>query len=215
MKSLLSLLLVLLSVSFFVGCSEDAVEPATYTIQDVFPLSVGKQSTYHNEYYKTDGTVSGRDTVILIVDSTTIFNGIPAYAVHSYEKIIYYYSGTDAYGSFQSTPKPSLFLRYPMAINETLTLRDTTLNGGYRSKTILRYVGDNVSVTVPAGTFSCLHYQNIGFFGEDTGALDTSSRADMYLAIGIGFIKEDGIQKSLIDSVWRPSYSSQLASYIK
>lgn len=217
MKTLIAFLIAVFTMSVFSGCSEDSATPNTYTIQNVFPLKVGNKWTYQNTYYNLDGsidTTNGSDSVIFLVDSAIVYNSIPAYAMTIVEKSIMYYLNTDLFMVDQFSGNPRLILRYPMNINETILIKDTTYSSGGRSKNILRYVSDNVSITVPAGTFNCINYEQISLNGEKD-ALDTTFRSNIYLSFGIGLIKEDSYRISNVDSTWHRSYTSVLTSYSK
>jgi len=214
MKTFAAFLLLSITLSLYSGCSEDTVSTNNYTIKDVFPLADSNKWTYQSTSYNADGTIYGtKDSFTLSFDSVVTFNGLPAFLVANSEGNVLYYSGPNLYSGDMKSNNSQLFFRYPMNINETIVTEDTLYSSGYRSKNYLRYISDNTTITVPAGTFNCIGYETIGMYGLD-GALDTTSRRNDYFAFGIGIIKETNYQISSIDSSsWYLSYTMELVTH--
>jgi len=220
MKTLVTFLLILLSASFFYGCSEDAVTPNTYTIKDVFPMKVGNTWTYviHDSI---EFGVPSNHTYTVSVDSSTTFQGQPAFAgsinVDSAFRVdaTLYYSGPNLNSIDPTNNSTQLVVRYPMSINESVVTFDTLYDDGHRQKEYMRYSSDNTSITVPAGTFGCIVYDTFGLYGTEGSVLDTTSRGKQYYSFGVGLVKDIDSSRSYIDSTWYQSGTTELVSYSK
>lgn len=191
MKSLSALLLALLALSNLTGCSEDPV-PSGGTIQQLFPLSVGNSWTLQQTIYDDAGNVTNTDTSRMTIDSTgTVFGHSGFYFSSDGDHGFYYYqNGIDVrYQDPKDEQDNSIVMRYPMAENEILVIKDTTTEAGYRTKEFIKLISENTSVTVPAGTFNCLTYIKYRLYGNST--LDTTSYIVMSAAFGKGIIQQD------------------------
>jgi len=188
MKLLSSLALALLSVSFFAGCSEDST-PNNYTIQNVFPLKKYNHWTYR---YFDDGLA------VISVEDTTTYKGMPAFEIDVTgglgEDGIMYYSNDEV--RWGDRPE-DLIAKYPMKVDETVTLKDTTYSNGKRIRSIFKLFSENEQVSVHAGTFSTLHYEVIN--STQTGTtIDTTSAIHTYFAFNVGMIKREENQKNIV-----------------
>lgn len=214
MKTLTTLLLGILGITFITGCSEDTTSPTSYTIKDVFPMASGNSWAYIWTKYDTDGSISKETSTKITTDSAGNVNGISGfYGTSDDENKFYYYTANDArvidYPS--SGNRSILIAHYPMNINEIITVRDTTYIDGSRSRQTMRLVADKVSITVPAGPFSCLEYETVSFSGVDD-KLDTSGIETSFFSFGVGLV-ESTYYTYFPDTVKRLYHSFKLSSY--
>lgn len=218
MKTLIAFLIVVLSVSFFYGCSDDAITPNTYTIQDVFPLKVGNAWTYA-VHDSVELGVPNDYTLKITIDSAITHQGIPGFAgsigrVGSFgSNGIFYYSGPNLYSYNPMYNSGQLVVRYPMSINESVVTFDTLYDDGHRQKEYMRYSYDNTSITVTAGTFGCIVYDTFGLYGTEGTVLDTTSKGKQYYSFDVGLVKDIDSSKSYFDSTWYQSGTMELVSY--
>ena len=190
MKSSVSVLLLVFSVLYF-GC--DSSEPdENVTIQQLFPLNVGNVWALSREEYNADGSVEGRDTLRITIDSAGVLNGRQGfYSTNPDGELFFvYYSGNDMYSYGPSRDRTDLILHLPENFNEDFVTADTTYSGGYHSKSIMKLVSKNAPVTVPAGSFSTFKFESIHLYGQ--GVLDTSSMSVLHFAPGVGLVFQQG-----------------------
>lgn len=195
MKSLSALLLALLALSNLTGCSEDPV-PSGGTIQQLFPLTVGNSWTLQQTIYDDAGNVINLDTTRTTVDSAgTVFGHSGFHSTDHGEHVFFYYqNGIDfRYQNIRDETDNHIMIRYPMAENEILVLKDTTTEDGYRTKEFIKLISENTSITVPAGSFNCVTYINYYLYGNAT--LDTTSYTVMSFAFGKGLIQRDSYRR--------------------
>jgi hypothetical protein len=189
MKLLSSLTLVLFSVSFFAGCSEDGTSN-NYTVQQLFPLKAGNLWSYSAYEYNDDGSLRDEYYMNIIVDSATTYQGTPAFAGEMFgEKGILYFQNDQLNGV--QTSQPFLIIKYPMAVGQPIIIRDTAYNQT-RYVTYLQLGSNNEMVTVPAGTFSTLRYDmtRVAITTSVVGTnIDTISGSSTYYAVNVGLIK--------------------------
>src|SRR6187399_2146229 len=132
MKLLSTLALVLCSVSFFAGCSEDST-PNNYTIQNVFPLKEYNSWSYRYSQYNDDGSYSDDFYAYITTEDTTTYKGMSAFEIDVVGNLgedgVMYYSNDEV----RSSDRPEdLIVKYPMEVDETVTLIDTTYFDGKR-----------------------------------------------------------------------------------
>lgn len=216
MKSLTFLSLVFVTFVLF-ACKSDSTSPnntTTYTIEDIFPLIAGNYLSYATADYDTSGTIINIDTVTFSIDSSITFNGKPAFAVNLFgRQIINYYDGSDIFSVIPPGDHAQLVLRYPSAVGEVVTIRDSTYDTGERERRVFSVVADKVPIVVPAGNFDCIHYQFIYEVGFSAASLDTSSVVDQYFAPGVGMVSSDSY--TFINKKRKLSFTHRLIDYIK
>jgi hypothetical protein len=167
MKTFFYCFILLCAVSLLPSCKSGTSPSASNTsIQDIFPLKVGNSWVYAVTEYSSDGTVKGTfpDT-IRIVGSTTS-QGAPAfeYTQQGADTLLFYYSGSSDLYSVQRG-NASIALHYPMNIGDTYVLSDSIYPSGFEDKYVLILQSNNESVTVPAGSFSSVHYDQLEIEG--------------------------------------------------
>ncbi len=154
-------------------------------MQQLFPLAIGDTWIVHGQTFDTTGKIITDATYPLLkILGTQQFQGQQAFQALSgisSDTLLFFISGTDLYQvtNFNAQPIIGQYLRYPMNAGETLSLNDSTK---------LIFQGNNESVTVSAGTFSCYHFDNIVISGK--APFDTLSMDRLYLASGIGIVQD-------------------------
>jgi hypothetical protein len=194
MKAISSLALVFIfTVSFFNGCKTSTAPPST-TIQDVFPLKVGDRWTYHTQNFRLDGTTSVDTTVAIMIVRQATYQGNSAFVYsigdtndNDNRNIVYYDANSNV--TMLKDGFPTTMLHYPMNDDESLTLHDTTYPDNTISREILVLRQSNETVSVPAGNFVCLHYDDLRIRGT-ANALDTTYKAILYFSVGTGLVQE-------------------------
>ena len=158
-------------------------------------MKIGNRWTYNFQSFNANGLKMSDTLLNVVVEAQDTYVGHTGYLLSTGDVkhlIFYYYDGiTDLFKAEDNNGKSQLFLRTSMAVDSELILKDTTFFG-IRQKSIVVLRNTNESVTVPAGTFLCLHYDAIDFSG--VSASDTVSQAKMYFSSGIGLIKEEDSQ---------------------
>jgi hypothetical protein len=199
-------------LSLLAGCSEDTIVSNSHTVQEVFPLHVGNNWKYLWNEYGVLGDIIRRDTDFVHVDSVTSYNGKPAFALNG--SMIYLYSGNDLMyvSSYNTTGEsPLIILRYPVKVNESITVSDTTDPSGHQVLRTIRLASVDSIITVPAGTFKCLFYETYRIQGR-AGELDTFFISQEYYALGVGRIKGNHYAYHN-NGVKRPYVFEELHSY--
>jgi hypothetical protein len=202
MKLLSTLAIALISVSFFAGCSEDST-PNNYTVQNVYPLKEYKFWTYRYGELDDNGNYIDDFITHITVEDTTTYKGMPAFVVDEdgtlgQDRIMYYSNDEVRY----SDRPEDLIAKYPMKVNETVTLKDTTYANGKRIRSIFKLLAENEQVTVYVGTFSALHYERINTTQTGT-TIDTTSATHTYFAFNVGLIKREDYVKNVLVGVYK------------
>lgn len=187
-------LLLLCSFVLFFGSCKNATTPDTATIEQLFPMSVGNSWTYHSQSFNQDGSIS-KDTTLawLTITGTQQYQGHLAYITAfggGSDQSLLFYSGSDLMQVSSSSPSsaPQSILHYPMNSGSTFTFRDTTYPDGRVDRSLLVLRGKNENVTVPAGSFSCYHFETLDVYGMPS-SLDTGYSEDLYFASNVGWIQ--------------------------
>src|SRR5688572_12768911 len=191
MKKLIYSLLILCSVSVLSSCSDDPAASGG-TVQQLFPLATGNSWTLQQTIYDDAGNVTNLDTSRMTIDSAGSLFGHSGFHSSSDGDHGFYYYQNDIdlrYQDPKNEEDNNIVMRYPMAENEILVVKDTTTEDGYRTKEFIKMISENTSVSVPAGTFNCVTYINYRLYGNST--LDTTSYIVMSAAFGKGIIKQD------------------------
>ena len=187
-----SILFFTILFGFFLGCSDSSTEPETQkvTIDSLFPLKIGNSwSVQVKEYSKSTGMLSGTDTTDILVTGNTTFKGLSAFsATFDGDPGVIYKSGNDLYFVDMPSGFQQLVARYPMTIGQTDKVIDTLVDDT-RTRVFFKLLSSNESVTVPAGTFSTYHFQEIDLSGK-AEPLDTLGITNTYFTPGTGFIRQ-------------------------
>ena len=217
-----TLCLLLLCAATFGACKETATSPtADATLAEIFPLKVGNEYNYHLTFYNSDGSIRTDTTQNVLVRSEQSVLGHPAFVGSvngdtSGSKLFYYDGTSDLYraDSYGATYRIEKVLHSPMLIDQPFALSDTTYPDGsvYKTRLVLR--SKNESVTVPARTFSCYHYDRIGLSKAPTSStFDTTGISKLFFAPGVGLVLEKDYT-STTNNVQRPIGKFELTSYI-
>ncbi len=162
---------------------------------DLFPLTVGDLWTYHHQEFRDDGSISLDVNQDELVRSQLVFRGTPTFEISiagdTLKDLQRYISGTCLYVLTNANKVPHLIceLFYPSAIGKTIVLSDTTTPSQYETRLIMILRSATEQVTVPAGTFSCAHFDEYLLQGNPA-ALDTIPLFSLYLASGVGKVSE-------------------------
>lgn len=190
MKLACSILLLFACLSYL-GCeTSSGGGPLGETIQNVFPMKVGNSWSYLATSYHVNGGIAEQDTFRFSIDSAGTVNGHAGFYASLFGVGFLYYSGNDLMADDLTGDKPQFWMRYPMEVGEEIVLKDT-VNGSYREKDIVRLVSKNTTITVPAGTFTCIWYKTTGMDNTLNGTFDTTTTSDFYVALGVGLIKTE------------------------
>lgn len=217
-----TLCLLLLCAATFGACKESATSPtADATLAEIFPLKVGNEYHYHLNLYNADGSIELDTTQSVLLRRQQTIIGNTAFEVSvngdTSGSVFFYYNGTsDLYRaySYNAVFQIERVLHYPMEIDQPFALKDTTYPDGsvYKTRLVLR--SKNESVTVPARTFSCYHYDKIGLSKTPTSStFDTTGIATLYFAPGVGLVLEKDYT-STTNNAQRLAAKFELTSYI-
>jgi hypothetical protein len=176
----------------------------------------GNYWVYDAKAYNSDGSVAAKITQTVEVTGTETFQGHPSFDVDVGSGPtggqLYFYSGSDLYAGFTGgiNPNSQIMLRYPMSPGETFVISDTTYYASYRYREELIFRGNNQSVTVPAGTFSCYRFEHLSMSGNAT-KLDTQQIDEQFFSPGVGLIEINTYGKDTL--AMKLGVSEQLTSY--
>jgi uncharacterized protein DUF3108 len=207
------LIVLLLPILAYFGC--DSTAPVTdHSIQDIVPLDSGNRWTYLVTQYTGGGGIQRIDTIGNVIGAPLTFNGnsgyYPSDCACKYGFL--HYSGNDLVAYDSSDKTSSIVLRYPMGSDESIIVVDSIDQQGLRLQGTLRMLSTNASVTVPAGTFSCVKYEDLYLYGADT-FLDTAQIIYRYYAPGVGLVMQEQYRYSPNDTPPQIEFSSKLLSY--
>lgn len=186
----------LIGLGVLSGCKDSGSAIGTnVSVQEIFPMKIGSRWTYNFQSFNSSGVKMSDTLLDVAVEVQDTYVGHQGYLLSTGDVkhlIFYYYDGTtDLFKSEDNNGKSELFLHTPMTVDQELVLKDTTLFG-VRQKSILVFRSANESVTVPSGSFICMHYDRIELSGVSVA--DTLSQAKMYFSTGIGLIEEKDTQ---------------------
>ena len=196
MKHYLLPVFILLAGLGLSSCSIPSNSKPSGTMADLLPLTVGDLWTYHHQVFKDDGTILLDTTQDHLIRSQQMFQGTPTYEISvagdTLRDLQIYISGTSLLRltNINHVLLLKRILYYPSGIGKTIVISDSTIpTSQLETKVIMILRSDNESVTVPAGTFSCNHFDEYQLRGI-APALDTTPLFSIYLASGIGEIQE-------------------------
>jgi hypothetical protein len=202
--------LLAICASFLSSCSEDSATPGSYTIKNIFPLSVGSKWELQVLRYDSLGAVVDLDTAEVRVDKDTTYQGIPGYKTFAFDDYqILYYSGDNLWRIGIGATMPDFMLRYPIAAGEVYVIEDTTTESGDRTRNTIRILSESEKTTVPAGTFDCIKYELLRMYGDQSN-FDTSSLLHVFFSPNTGYIRENFITRT--GKIYK---SHQLLKYTK
>lgn len=140
------------------------------------PLSVGDQWTYH---YGIPSLSS--ESLTISITKTIEIDGVElaesGNATAGYDYLRNHSDGLYIYGtSFGMYATPQLFRKYPCSVGDTWS---DALGGTYEVQSI------STSITVPAGTFDCIHYYYS--YHNSTG----HTEHQLYYCSGVGMVRQD------------------------
>lgn len=175
------------------GCSEEPTTSQTqYTIQDVFPLTVGNNWRYAVHSYDKNGTTTDIDSSTISVDSTIGTGSNIAFwtQLGDDKPHLMYYSGPELIAYENDGTLSDVRFKYPMSVNEVIVLEDTVRSSGTHYRKTMSLISDNTPITVPAGTFDCITYEYLSMSGKGS-ALDTTSMMQYHMGFGVGIVQRD------------------------
>ncbi|MDP4219636.1 MAG: hypothetical protein Q8916_06505 [Bacteroidota bacterium] len=177
---------------------------STASVQDLYPLKIGDSWTYHRQVLSPTGSVTFDTEDTLTLPNQITFQGQQAFQqnltpIDTIGTEWYYYNGSsDIYSVHhpQSDFEIAHYLHYPMKVGESFILADdSTFARNYDDKTVLVLRSSNESVTVPAGSFSCVYFEKYGIT-TTSGVVDTEMFDKLYYASGVGLVMDKGFVKS-------------------
>ena len=175
------LIIPMLLLTLLVGCSDDSDNPAgPGTPNKLIPLTIG--TTLKWQHYSLNlftGVFSLRDTVSASVKKDSVIgNETWTYISGSTMRGLYANRSTGFWG-YDDTYGGQLFFKYPAQVNDTYMIFSN--DSGSQDTLIMKVLSTNQSVTVLAGTFSCITYE---------GTLKSQGlTATYHVAPGIGYVQ--------------------------
>ena len=213
----MSYLLFFAAISVFSGCKNSS-SPSSGSINDIFPLAAGNTWVLQEQEWDGNGTLRLDTTTSILLKSKTVFQGQDGYILSiggdtTGKTVVYAQGNSDLYTADigSTTPYIQHILHYPMNDGDSYVLRDTTYSDLTISRDVLVLRSSNEPVTVPAGTFSTVHFDEI-FIGGTASKPDTGSINMIYFAKGVGYIQEKDMRKSATN-VWYQRQLYRLKSY--
>lgn len=205
------------------ACKESttSVEP-NITIAELFPLHTGNEWNYKITRYDTSGHIikKGSDTLfsIQVLEPVTYFEHSTFRTITNLDTSnpnFFYYRGTNSlWNTYSESGKyydESLFT-LSFNVGEESVTTDTTYSDGERRKTVFVLRSKNESVTTPAKTFSCYHYDEVNTYKmPGSSTFDTSSVTKLFFAPAVGWVKQ--IQSSNSNNVLYLTTVMELTSY--
>ena len=186
----------------------------TTSIRQLFPLAYGDYWTNDIKQYDTNGFITKEQTQTQELIATTKRHGALGYVLDDGSSFQqgYFYSDSDVF-AFEASDTIfnsfGLFLRYPMTPGVPITLEDGIMFNDIYSHTELLFVGKGEEVTVPAGTFSCYHFENITIVTSPD--FTDSTKMVYYLCPGVGLVRETSWTKN--SGTMKLENDQQLLSY--
>jgi len=167
---LLLFLFIILLVCNTSGCGI----PSLFGV--IQPLSVGDQWTYN---YGIPSLSS--ESLTISITRTLEVDGVEVAesgnATYGYDYLSNHSDGLYIYGtSYGMYATPQLFRKYPCSVGDTWS---DALGGTYEVQSI------STSITVPAGTFDCIHYYYS--YHNSTG----HTEHQLYYCVGVGMVRQD------------------------
>lgn len=159
MKNIFLLIISAFLFSVIQGCDKSAtiVDPPVST-DVIFPLAVNNEWVYTKKYFDTTGAISSQSNTTLSIVKDSVRLGEKIYVNN---QSVYFVNRTDGFWIFDITGKSDnqyLLLKYPCKLNETYNGAPTIYRNGVPNVATVTVASLNESVTVPAGTFTCIKY---------------------------------------------------------
>jgi len=197
------LLLLLLSSTIFLSCSE-STEPDDF-MKELIPLKVGNTWNYTRTVYDSVGVILYTENIISMVQKDTIINHIKWFGYTDVPASVYFTNKSNGYWSFQKAV-PNYFLndtsfvvyKYPTQVGDIYGDPETPKE----------VISVDEMITVPAGKFKVIHLITT-FIGSTNYLLDSF---EIFIAPGIGIIQRMQIGKKY-DGTKFIVYKDELVSY--
>ena len=180
---------LLLVIAVLCGCDDDDEVTNPPAAKSLWPLKVGNEWTYENQVLDPAGAVLQYDTTVFQVAKDTVVEGATWYILTLNgardSEVLPCRSRSDGVWAWDGA-SAFLFWKYPAAVGDSwIILTDTAA---------IEAVGE--SVTVPAGTFTCVNY-------KWTGSRDPDRVYQYhYMSPGVGRVKSDEYYKTAGDFVY-------------
>jgi hypothetical protein len=179
--NLISLFVILIISS----CNnEDNIIVPTKKISNnkIVPLSIGNNWLYlSNDNLTVKPTISYSDERIA---KDTIINNVKYFVLEKLFSSDKSFCYNDSLGYFQSSKDYNVNIKYPVQVGEVFYMNPF-------SDTV-KVVSINQKITVPAGTFECIHYQSFDTFSrtDDNGVVIGKylAKVDFYYSVGVGMV---------------------------
>ena len=168
-------IMLLLSILTLSSCKKDD-NPAnpSPTSQEILPLKAGNTWVFRVTGFDTTGTVTGTGgSFSIVIGKDTVIGNDTWHQFQSNNSFLT--NKPDGVWLMQtgaSPVAPALYYKYPANVGDSLSWSTFQVS----------VYSNNISVTVPLGTYSCYQYRN---------TYNSISIEDDYLAPGIGFIAID------------------------
>jgi hypothetical protein len=148
---------VFLSVLMICACSKKDSNPVTPGAPTtVFPLAVGNQWIMQGYIFDVASNalkMAGKDTLTVGRDTT-----IQGETWYSQGDGTYMSNRTGGLWQYNADYGRQLYFKYPAQVNDTYSMISGDAVNGFDTASV-KVISINQSITVPAGTFSCISYQ--------------------------------------------------------
>jgi hypothetical protein len=194
MKKLL-ILLAFLFIILLSGCKNNPTGPTN--AKEIWPLKIGNNWVLKSYHLDSLGNITDTLSVTYHVDSDTTINGQKIYIINHYTFPLYCCNLSDGFYQYSVNQAGHdtliIALKYP--VNEG----DIFLSG----LDTFHVKSTNENISVPAGNFSCIHYEIIG---------NVVGKTVIYCTPGVGLIKIEFYSKDSNNNL-RLIMKSELISY--
>ena len=209
------LLILAISLTFAAGCSNSSGPPSRSS--QIMPLSVGNEWIGQVTHYNAQGISDSTWLDTLGVSKSEVINGETWYYVNSF----WFYNGdtshqwltarSDGVYSCDSEhfAKAWRLAKYPAKPEDSVVTFDSTFDSlGNGQADGITVDTTNLSVTVPAGTFSCYVYRGFDYYQQgDVGgsAVEPGNYYDAGVGpIQFGYFNPDGTHPNVgIGRTWQ------------
>jgi hypothetical protein len=192
------LIAIIISAFSFQSCKDDPVEPKESESQ-IWPLAIGNYWTY-SHLDKNDSSFV--DSVFVVKDTT--IEGEKWFVVVMGDEDGNLWRNS-AIGLLSKTKDSTyrLLVKYPTNVGDKTPDDEDTLYT----------VAKNVSITVPAGTFSTIKYEFIGEDIEEEYEYYRYTKEEIYMAPGVGLVKYYCSRKDSVNGELYHYHSYELTKF--
>lgn len=170
------------------GCSKTATSPEQdkpdVKKPQLFPMAVGNSWKYQAISYDTTGQDAITGPAVLDIPRDTVVSNETWY-YSSAHGTIYWVTRSDGLwrweNPFNAANTPSLYLKYPTSVGDTIITRKTPY-----SKTVTTTVSLDSLVETDTGNFYCVTYRQSNYSGD---TLKTEEY--LYYALGVGWVADE------------------------